>query len=198
MGRIERRSRPIAGMGGCLRIGRRTLDESGDYLALTMLQGLLDVAQWQVRQKRILADVTHSGSLGAVKRAVVGFDFEFTCACPWNARMGTKTATMPGSLDGVLLGFLQEVLTGDASVEYSVGMEFFLGDPLNYVSVNGVYVPEDVAFYAAEEVIVEEFNTICDARGRDVVRLDFMGWGNSLLHGYRGVAPMEPELKFAG
>lgn len=195
MGRVERRSRPISGMGGCLRINHPVLDPYGEYLTVTHT-GLLDVSRWTMRHKHILAEVTHSGSLGAVKRAVVAGDFQFTAACPWNARMGEKTAALPGSLDGVLLGFLEEILAGHESVGYAVGMEFYLGDPLLYVDVNGVYQPEDVAFLAAEEVLVEDFNVVCDTTGRHVVRLDFMGWGNSLLRGLRGVAPVEPVTRF--
>ncbi len=198
MGRIERRSRPISGMGGHMRITKKLLGSPGDELTLVQREGLLDISRWQVRHKRILTEVTHSGSLGALKRAVVASDFQFTASVPWNARMGEKTATMVGSQDGVLLGFLQEILTGDPSVNYIVGMEFYLGDPLLYVNTQGVYVDEDVAFMGAEEAIVEDFTTICDARGSDIVRLEFTGWGNSLLRGFRGIPPTEPVEKFAG
>lgn len=198
MPRIERRSRPISGMGGHLRITQRLLEPGGDYLTLDPFTGLLDVSRWQVRHKHIVAEVTHSGSLGAVKRTVVAGDFQFTASVPWNARMGVKTDTMVGSQDGVLLGFLEQILVGDPSINYSVGVEFYLGDPLHYVDTTGLYLPADPAFLAADEAIIEDFVTVCDATGKDVVRLDFMGWGNSVLRGYRGISPATPQLQFWG
>ena len=196
MGRIERRQRPISGMGGHLYITKALIDTSGEELGNIVQTGILDVGRWQVRHKHILSEVTHSGSLGAVKRAVVAADFQFAVACPWNARNGIKGVTVEGSDDGVLFGFLQEILTGNVSVGYTVGMQFHLGDHEHYVDLNGTVAHDDPAWMGADEVLVEDFNTICDATGRDVVRVDFIGWGKSLLNGWRGISPSIPELKF--
>ena len=183
-------------MGGHLYITKRLIDTSGEELSSAIQTGILDIGRWQVRHKHVLSEVTHSGSLGAVKRAVVASDFQFTASMPWNARNGVKGETVAGSDDGVLFGFLQEILVGNVSVGYSVGMQFHLGDHEHYVDQNGVIAHDDPAWMTADEVLIEEFTTVCDATGKDVVRLDFSGFGNSLLAGYRGISPSIPELKF--
>ena len=88
MPRTERRIRPIAGMGGRLHIYHGTIDDySGDTVPL--IDGILDVGRWRVDHRQVLREITHSGSNGAIKRAVVARDFTFACECPWNAMSGT-------------------------------------------------------------------------------------------------------------
>lgn len=186
MPRAERRIKAVAGMGGRMEIYHGRIQESaaGDEL-LPIIAGILDVGRWQVRHKQLTADITHSGSLGAIKRAVVARDFTFSCACPWNAKEGTKTP------QDVLVGFLEQILVGHFSMDYNVGLRFYLGDPLNYTD------PNQAAYLRAPLAVAEDFSTICDATGKDVVRIDFSGSGNSLLEGWRGAEQKFPLVDTA-
>lgn len=178
MPRADRRIKTIAGIGGRLEIRRphATATET------TWPEGILDVGRWQVRHLVRLTEVTHSGSNGAIKRAIVARDFNFAVACPWNSR--EHAVSTPG-LD-VLFGFMEQILTGDGSVGYDVGIRFFLGDPLSYTSDAGLDRSAYRCLMYAPLALAEEFVTICDSSGQEVVRNDFTGKGDSLLQLYRG------------
>ena len=182
MPRADRRIKPIAGIGGRLEIVRPHATATED----TWPEGILDVARWQVRHLVRSAEVTHSGSNGSIKRAIVARDFNFAVACPWNSR--EHAVNTPG-LD-VLYGFMEQILTGDGSVGYDVGIRFFLGDPLSYTTDAGLDLSSRRCLMYAPLTLAEEFTTICDSTGQEVVRNDFTGRGNSLLRLYRGVDPV--------
>lgn len=186
MPRTERRIKTISGMGGRMEIYHGRVQESagGDDF-VPIIGGILDVGRWQIRHKQITADITHSGSNGALKRAVVARDFQFACGCPWNARDGTRTP------QEVLLGFLEQILVGHFTADYNVGLRFYLGDPLNYTD------PDLAAYLRAPLAIAEDFTTICDCTGKDVIRVDFAGSGNSLLEGWRGAEQKFPLVDTA-
>lgn len=181
MPRAERRIKTIAGIGGRLQIYHAPTPES----TIGTVEGILDVGRWQVHHRQVTTEITHSGSNGAIKRAVVARDFTFTASCPWNALEGRITQ------QDVLLGFLEQILVGYFSADYNVGLRFYLGDPINYPD------PTRAPYLRAPEALVEDFKTICDSTGKEVVRIDFLGLGNSLLEGWRGADQMFPLVDTA-
>lgn len=179
MPRADRRIKKIAGIGGRLEVWKPIVGVSED----AWVRGILDLSRWQVRHLVRTTETTHSGSAGAIMRSIVARDFTFQCACAWNSRDHIQ-ASPEGD---VLFGFMEQILTGDVSVDYNVSLRFFLGDPLNYTTDAGLDLSAKRCLLYAPLVIVEDFTTICDSTGQDVVRVNFSGSGNSLLQAYRGV-----------
>lgn len=177
--RADRRIKKIAGIGGRLEVWKPHATETPS----TWPTGILDVSRWQLRHLVRTTETTHSGSAGAIKRSIVARDFTFQCACPWNSRHYAK-ASPEGD---VVFGFMEQILTGDESLDYNVALRFFLGDPLRYTDDAGLDLSSRRCLYYAPLVVAEDFLTICDSTGQDVVRNDFSGKGNSLLQAYRGV-----------
>ena len=185
MPRTERRIKTIPGIGGRMEIFHKDVFESpgsGDT-RLLKIAGILDIGRWAVNHKVVTTEITHSGSNGAIKRAVVAHDFTFQAACPWNSRTAVSQTVLPG--------FLEQILTGRFSDDYNVGLKFYLGDPLHYTD------PTKFAFLWAEQALADDFRTVCDSMGKDVVRIDFSGLGNSLLECWRGIDKVFPLAETA-
>jgi hypothetical protein len=182
MPRAAREPLMIPGFGGHLQVYRyigrddtgATSEDPADVGKL--YEGsFIDVHRWRIRHEYRLADVTHSGSNGAIKRVMVAQDFEFFAELPWNSR------ELNPSYNGEALGFIQELLVGQALSDYNVSILFALGDSLQYGD------PNRRAALHAPQVLIEEVETVNDSTGTAVVSINIRGRGNSLLRGVRGL-----------
>jgi hypothetical protein len=143
----------ISGVGGCIF--------QGPYGGSTSTSQVfrIDVGQWALDHKYNQADCTHSGTYGAISRRRVSYDWTFK-------------ATMPMDLSN-----LAELLLW---LDQSVSIRLNLGDATYQ---NGQQPGENYVqkYYFAPSVYLRNVRTILDAAGKDVIRCEAEGEGNSLL-----------------
>ena len=167
---------PVAGMGGEIEIYSPAKYQ--DPLGAGPLVGdKLEVGQWLLDHLFILADITHSGSNGAILCAKVAQDFNFHLEIPWNAMFRALRT-------GASFGFMEAsekypFLAGTADNDYIASVKFNLGDPSQYAG-------EVRAYYYAPRVKLEKVRTICNSKGTEIVRMEVTGRGHGLLRGYHG------------
>ena len=175
---------PMAGMGGEIEITKAAYNQ--DPLGSHYYTGRkLEVGQWRVKHMPILADITHSGSNGAILRAKVAEDFKFRLEIPWHAMF---VAIRSGD-GGDHVGFIEQFMGGlveDAEFDHVVSIKFNLGDKTSWLAGNR-------AFLYAPRAKLELVDTICDSTGTNIIRMEVEGSGHSLLRGYHG-----DKLKFGG
>ncbi len=192
MPREEREIVRLAGLGGHIMPSR--FDPTAVTGDPSPADGVfLEITRWEVLHRNLLVEDTHSGSGGAILRSLVAQDFTFAATMPWNARLAQRD----GSRESV--GFLEEILVGVIENDYNVAIVFAIADQLSYQQ-NGAGGEAERAILWAPKVLLEFARMVNNNEGRDVVRAEFRGSGNSLLRGYRGitqkfnleVAPAEP------
>lgn len=195
MPRLARDIVTIPGVGGHLMI-KRSLgrDDTGALIEDPTDLGkayenavYLEISRYWVRHQYIRALITHSGSNGAIKRALVAQDWEFAAELPWNAR---EIATR----DSEAVGFIENILLGNRAADWNVSILFNLGDPLHYPdSTLGSGLDRRGGLHGSE-VALELSEVVCDSTGADVIQINVTGKGNSLLRGIRGTEVMFNNL----
>lgn len=176
--RPDREIKEVSGVGGLLRFGHpdyRTdviLDEPASNWAI------LDVTAWRLRERLTLPDITHSGSFGAIKRAMTSRDWEASIALAWNS--AARVSGQPFS------GFLQDLLIGNQAAGFNVAVILHLGDPVaGYIDNLGNQRDSSKLF--APLALCGNIEMINDATGKDVVRATAVLQGNSRLQGWTGL-----------
>jgi len=147
---------------------------------------ILDITSWRLRHLFRLVDVTHSGSFGAQKMAMVGRHWEAQMALVFNSRA-------EGSPDN-WAGFLENLLIGNQAAGFNVSTVFFLGDPIAYVT--SAHVQRDSFKLYAPLGLAANFETVNDASGKDVVRLTASMQGNSKIQGWVGLGELLTTRRF--
>lgn len=178
LSRADREVVEMAGTGGMLKFAQPESEEFAGLETLTSV--ILDITRWQIRHTFRLVDVTHSGSFGAQKMAMVGRHWQAQLALAFNTRV--RGSSDPWS------GFLEPLLVGNQSAGYNVSGVFFLGDPVSYVS--SAHVQRDSAKYYAPLGLAANIETVNDASGTDVVRMTAALEGNSQLQGWTGLGDL--------
>lgn len=173
--RTDREVWEVAGTGGMLKFGH----PDSEVFASTSY-GILDITLWRLRHSFRLVDVTHSGSYGAQKMAMVGRHWEAQLALVYNSRAEGPATNWAG--------FLENLLVGNQAAGYNVAVIFFLGDPVSYVSSS--HVQRDSAKLYAPLGLAANIETVNDASGKDVVRLTASLQGNSRLQGWLGLGEL--------
>jgi hypothetical protein len=173
--RPDREVVEIAGTGGMLKVGQ----PDSEIIPATS-SVILDITLWRLRHSFVLVPVTHSGSYGAIKRAMVARDWEANLALVFNARA-------EGPADN-WAWFLENLLVGNQAAGYNVSVVFFLGDPVSYVTSS--HVQRDSAKLFAPLGLASNIETVNDASGTDVVRLTASLQGNSKLQGWTGLGEL--------
>lgn len=179
MPRTERKIVTLPGIGGYIQPYQPTASElntPGVRPSTFANQPKLEVFKWSVRHEFRLADITHSGSNGAIQRTLVAQDFDCTFEIPWNSSLAESKSK---------IGFVQNLLVGGADAEYNVSIFFAMGDPLSYLAAGAGGTNRHAGLFA-DKILISEITTICDSTGTDVIRIDCKAMGNSLLQGYRG------------
>ena len=185
--RTDRPVTEVSGVGGMLKFGRP------DYAVIPSdaqvgLPGfadvILDITSWRIRHTLNLVDVTHSGSYGGQKFAMVGRHWEAQIALAWNAQPRSDAANSTDDWSG----FLENLLVGKQNTGFNVAVIFFLGDPLSYVTRadGGSEVIRPSPKLAAPLALASNIETINDAGGKDVIRQTAALTGNSKLQGWVG------------
>jgi len=182
LSRTDREIVEIAGTGGMLKFGQPATELIGPYTGLSDASPyyILDVTSWRVRHSFRLVDVTHSGSYGAQKMAMVGRHWEAQLALCFNSRAEAAGGERNWAR------FLELLLIGNQSAGFNVSSVFFLGDPQSYVDSN--HNRRDSAKLYAPLGLAADFETVNDASGKDVVRMTASMQGNSKLQGWTGDA----------
>lgn len=179
LSRTDREVWEVAGTGGMLRFEKPEYEYAGSP-AYAWPSVILDITTWRLRHSFRLVDVTHSGSFGAQKMAMVGRHWEAQLALAFNTR-----AEGP---DVGWAGFLENLLIGHQSAGYNVSAVFFLGDPVSYVTSS--HVQRASAKLYAPLGLAANIETVNDASGKDVVRLTASLQGNSKLQGWGGLGDL--------
>lgn len=180
LSRADREIVEVSGVGGMLRFGQPDTEVIGPNTGLSDATEyvILDITSWRLRHTFRLVDVTHSGSYGAQKMAMVGRHWEAQLALAFNTRAeGAETNWA---------GFVENLLVGNQSAGYNVSAVFFLGDPVSYVTSTHVQRPSAKLY--APLALASDIETVNDASGKDVVRLTASLQGNSKLQGWTGLA----------
>ncbi len=177
LSRADRVVWPMAGTGGMLKFAHLDSESPGYDPAPW---AILDITLWRVRHSFRNVDVTHSGSYGAQKMAMVGRHWEAQLALVFNARSEGP--------DVGWAGLLENLLVGNQAAGYNVSVVFFLGDPVSYVSSS--HVQRDSAKLYAPLGLAANIETVNDASGKDVVRLTASLQGNSKLEGWVGLGEL--------
>ncbi len=152
-----------SGIGGCLVVGVLGADlttpdntESGaDYDDDD--NGILDVGRWRLQELFLTGQCPHSGTLGAISRRRVGYDFRFFCEIPYDYENPAD-----------------EVLAGATTIGLRLNLADVKQEPL--LAANDA--PQ--RFYIAPSCILEEAIPVLDAVG-DVIRMTCQGSGNGLI-----------------
>lgn len=175
LSRADREVWEVAGTGGMLKVGH----PDSEIIPATS-STILDITLWRLRHRFRLVDVTHSGSYGAEKLAMVGRQWEVQLALCFNTRAEGPTTNWAG--------FLELLLIGNQAAGFNVSTVFFLGDPVSYVTSS--HVQRDSAKLYAPLGLAADFETVNDASGKDVVRLTASMRGNSKLQGWWGLGEL--------
>jgi hypothetical protein len=161
------------------------IDSAGASNALDY--GILDISSWRLRHLMRLVDVTHSGSYGAQKMAMVGRHWEAQLSLLFNSRAEGAEDNWAGFLEGDNRQS-DSMLIGHQSAGYNVSAIFFLGDPVSYVTSQHI---QRASFkYYAPLALAGNMETINDASGTDVVRFTASLQGNSKLQGWVGLGDL--------
>lgn len=179
--RADRPVTEIPGAGGMLKFG-----QPNDYAREATEYVILDITAWRIRHTLNLVDVTHSGSFGAQKMALVGRHWEASLALAWNSTV--RTGLQPWS------GFLEPLLIGNQAAKYNVSVILFLGDPLAYIDSNHIQRASGKLF--APLALAGNIETVNDATGKDVVRATAALQGNSMLQGWTGLGELLTDQVF--
>ncbi len=183
--RADREVWEVAGTGGMLKFEHPEYEYVGSP-AYAFPSVILDITMWRLRHSFRLVDVTHSGSYGAQKMAMVGRHWEANLALVFNSRA-------EGAINN-WAGFLENLLIGNQAAGYNVATVFFLGDPVSYVTSS--HVQRDSFKLYAPLGLAANFETVNDASGKDVVRLTASMQGNSLLQGWVGLGDLLTTRRF--
>jgi len=175
LSRNDREVWEIAGGGGMLKFANPNSEDVGS-LPYAYTSVILDITSWRLRHSFRLVDVTHSGSFGGQKMAMVGRHWEAQLALAYNSRA-------EGAEDN-WAGFLENILIGNQAAGYNVAAIFFLGDPVSYVT--STHIQRDSAKLYAPLGLAANIETVNDASGKDVVRMTAALQGNSKLQGWVG------------
>ena len=76
-----------SGIGGCLVAGELGADlTTPDCTEAkgSIENGLLDVGRWQLQELFLTGECPHSGTMGAISRRRVGYDFRYSCEIPYD------------------------------------------------------------------------------------------------------------------
>ena len=156
---------PPGGIIPCGIGGRIYVNEiGGDPMAGTSVRApggavpMFDVSNWQIQDIWHNAECTHSGTFGAISRRLVAFDFR------WFATVAYDIENPPDTLLDTYQPVVIRFNIGDASL-----------DPNQ--SSAGI----SQSFYMAPSALIDVCRTVLDATGRDVVRQEVSGSGNSVL-----------------
>lgn len=144
----------ISGIGGRIYVDSLPSDISD----LTSADSYFDISQYQLQIIYLNAECPHSGTFGAIARRRVGYDFTFQATLPLDQ----------GNFPGELL-----------EDDQSVAIRFNLAD--TSIEPNAVYMGMQQRYYIAPSVLLTRVVTILDATGRDVIRQEIVGVGNSKI-----------------
>lgn len=175
LSRADREVVEIAGTGGMLKFAHLDFET---YAPVSWT--ILDITLWRLRHSFRLVDVTHSGSYGAQKMAMVGRHWEAQLALTYNSRAEGPANNWAG--------FLETLLVGNQAAGYNVSVIFFLGDPVSYVTSS--HVQRDSPKLYAPLGLAANIETVNDASGKDVVRLTASLQGNSKVQGWVGLGEL--------
>ncbi|MEE9185249.1 MAG: hypothetical protein V3U39_12360 [Acidimicrobiia bacterium] len=179
LSRSDREVWEVAGTGGMLKFEHPDYEYVGSP-AYAFPSVILDITLWRMRHSFRLVDVTHSGSYGAQKMAMVARHWEAQLALVFNTRAEGAARNWAG--------FLENLLIGHQAAGHNVAAIFFLGDPVSYVTSS--HVQRDSAKYYAPLGLAANIETVNDASGKDVVRLTASLQGNSKLQGWVGLGDL--------
>ena len=167
----------LAGIGGHVMPFKFNPDDTSEQA--NPYAGLfLEITRWEVLHENIIVEDPHSGSGGAILRALVAQDWVCQFTLPWNARL-------EASRDKESVGFLEEILVGRQNAAYNVSILFAIGDSLTY-NTFGAGGPDERAALFAKKMLLRRVRMINSNDGRGIVRFEAHGEGNSLLQGFRG------------
>jgi hypothetical protein len=149
-----------SGIGGCLVAG----DLGADLTTPDCTEaqgspqgGLLDVGRWQLQELFLTGECPHSGTMGAISRRRVGYDFRYSCEIPYDYNNPAD-----------------EVLSGATTI----ALRFNLADATQEPLLAANHAAQ--RFYIAPSCILEAAIPVLDAVG-DVIRMTCHGSGNGLI-----------------
>ena len=149
-----------SGIGGCLVAGELGADlTTPDCTEAkgSIQNGLLDVGRWQLQELFLTGQCPHSGTMGAISRRRVGYDFRYSCEIPYDYNNPAD-----------------ELLAGATTIALRLNLADVTQDPL--LAANNA----QQRFYIAPSCILEVAIPVLDAVG-DVIRMTCHGSGNGLI-----------------